>query len=648
MSFLSPLLLLLGAGAAIPLLLHLMRRRTGTRIEFPAARYLLRAEREHSRQVKLRNLLLLVLRVLAIIAIALAAAKPVSRLVPTAAAHAPAVVALVLDNSLSTLAIVGGRSVLDGLKDDAGRVLGRLSVSDRVWLLTADGAVQGGTPTSLRTALSRVRVLGAAGDPPAAVARAAALVSNAAALTAGDAVVGVLTDGQATTWNAPGTPVDVGATRVVVLAPAAAPPPNHAVLEADAQPVRWTPRGAVTGRIGGVADSATYRIDLGGRTLARGTVSAGAGAEPVVSVHAAPSERGWLPGSIELQPDELRADDIRHFAVWIGPPPAIDADSGVGPFVSGALSTLMSTGRAAAGGATRVAVVPADRVNTLPALIVAPSDPVRVGAANRALERAGVPWRFAPLRTGAPERITGLVLNDDTTRADADISVTRRYPLTAYGVAPRDTLVRAGGAPWIVAGPGYVLVALPLDPAATSFPIRASFVPWVDDVLTQQLGAGTGAILHTVPGATVDRPDGVEQLEGPDGVVRNLVGTSLTMPATPGVYFLRRGGVRAGAIVSDGEARESDLRRLPAAGLAGRLKSSVRRGARVYADPPAWVEALLSGNGTRSVLAPLLFVALLALAAESIVARRSSRPDDAGARSGAAGGSGRRAAHKAA
>src|SRR5215831_11823629 len=101
MSFLAPLYLVLAGAVAVPLLLHLMRRRTGARIEFPAARYLARAEKEHSRQLKLRNLLLMLFRVLAIACIALAAARPVSRLVPGGGAHAPAAIAIVLDNSLS-------------------------------------------------------------------------------------------------------------------------------------------------------------------------------------------------------------------------------------------------------------------------------------------------------------------------------------------------------------------------------------------------------------------------------------------------------------------------------------------------------------------------------------------------------------------
>ena len=79
MSFLAPLYLSLVGAIAVPLLIHLWRRKIGSRVEFPAARYLERAEKEHSRTLKIRNLLLMFLRVLALLAIATAAARPVAR-----------------------------------------------------------------------------------------------------------------------------------------------------------------------------------------------------------------------------------------------------------------------------------------------------------------------------------------------------------------------------------------------------------------------------------------------------------------------------------------------------------------------------------------------------------------------------------------
>lgn len=78
MSLLAPLYLLLGAAAVVPLLIHLLRRRIGTRLDFPAARYLARAEQEHSRSLRLRNILLMILRVAIVLFVAVAAARPVA------------------------------------------------------------------------------------------------------------------------------------------------------------------------------------------------------------------------------------------------------------------------------------------------------------------------------------------------------------------------------------------------------------------------------------------------------------------------------------------------------------------------------------------------------------------------------------------
>ena len=119
MSFLEPRYLLLAGAAAVPLLLHLLRRRINVRVEFPAVRYILRAERENSRKMKLRNLLLMLLRILAILFLALAAARPVGRLI--GAGHAPTAIAIVLDNSLSTSTIVEGAPLFRRLCPDACR-----------------------------------------------------------------------------------------------------------------------------------------------------------------------------------------------------------------------------------------------------------------------------------------------------------------------------------------------------------------------------------------------------------------------------------------------------------------------------------------------------------------------------------------------
>ena len=68
---------MLAGAVAIPLFLHLRRRRIENRVDFPAVRYLERAEKDNVRQLKIRNLLLMFLRIATVLAIALAAARPI-------------------------------------------------------------------------------------------------------------------------------------------------------------------------------------------------------------------------------------------------------------------------------------------------------------------------------------------------------------------------------------------------------------------------------------------------------------------------------------------------------------------------------------------------------------------------------------------
>ncbi len=591
--FLSPAWLLAGLAAAIPLFIHLMRRRIGTRIEFPAVRYLARAEREHSRKLRIKNILLMLLRVAAVVLLALAAARPVARV--RGAGHAPTALAIVLDNSLSTSAIVGGRTVLDDLKERARVTASRAGAADRLWLITADGVVFGGGRGAILQAIQRVEPLAGAGQLPAALARAGALVRSA---PLEEREIAVLTDGQSSTWR---EPITTGEARAMVYRSPGAPAANRAVLDASAVPSRWTPRGAVRARIL-TSDSATYRVSLDGRTLARGTVSR----DEEAMVRAAPAERGWVAGSVELEPDELRGDDARHFAVWIGPAPGVSVHPSSGIFAQSAVDALVQAERVAPG--SDVALVSADEATRLPAILLAPTDPVRAGAANRALERLGVPWRF-----GAQQRATSLARGERLT----GVNVHRRFALQPRGATSADTLATSAGEAWIVAGERYVLIASALDPEATDLPVRAAFVPWLGDVISQRLAGESGALLMSTPGARVPRPEQADAIEMVNGETQPLADDSVTAPSRAGAYFLRQGERRVGALVVNAEPDESELARLDAGALAARLRS---RETRVVGTAAEWRQLGFASAPRRPIVGPILVLAMITLLAESVVA----------------------------
>jgi hypothetical protein len=76
LSFLSPWFLLGAIAVAVPILLHLFRRKTEIVIDFPAVRLLRRAPVEQRKRRRLRELILLALRVTALLLLAAAFARP--------------------------------------------------------------------------------------------------------------------------------------------------------------------------------------------------------------------------------------------------------------------------------------------------------------------------------------------------------------------------------------------------------------------------------------------------------------------------------------------------------------------------------------------------------------------------------------------
>jgi len=78
MSFLNPLLLFGALGISLPILAHLINRYQVRHTDWAAMRFLNRSVRVRSRQLRLRDLLLLILRCVALLLLILAVARPVS------------------------------------------------------------------------------------------------------------------------------------------------------------------------------------------------------------------------------------------------------------------------------------------------------------------------------------------------------------------------------------------------------------------------------------------------------------------------------------------------------------------------------------------------------------------------------------------
>ncbi len=606
MIFLQPLALFGLAFALVPPLLHLFQRRRPPEVEFPAARYLRQTEREARRNIRLRHVVLLLLRVAAVALLVLAAARPV---VPArlGGLHAPTALALVFDHSLSSGAVVGGRRVVDDLAQRARETLREARDADALWLLGADGLARRGTPAELTAALAALRPEARRLDLVAAVARAARLVRGAGYARA---EVHVLSDLQRSALGEdPGRSADSAAAGLPVLVyhPAGDPPSNRGVADARADPGTWVlGSGSVSGRVGGgpapVPPRATVTVTLGGREVARAV--AGPGEAFAARVVAPPP--GWYAGVVELEPDELRADDRRWFAVRVAAPAAVSVQPGadLGRFVGDALAVLAAGGQVRPGaGAVRLGETAA----TEGGVVFPPHDPLQLGAANRALDLSGAGWRFGALA----ERADTVVAPDLPGFGGA--RVLHRYRLEPSGARRRSAvLARVGGEPWLVRTGRTVVVASRFVPEETDLPLRAGFVPAMA-TLVGRIARGEDGIVVAAPGDPVALPEDVTAV----GADARAPGAAATAPVEPGVFPLLAGRDTVGALVVVPDPRESDLTRASDAEVA-RAFPGAR--VRVVGSARAYAAERFAGAG-RSDLAPwLLVAALLALLVEPLVA----------------------------
>jgi len=137
-SFLNPLILIGLAAAFVPLLIHLFTRRRLKMVEFSSVWFLKDLEKTRLRQVKLKNLLLLLIRTLILILIVLAFARPAlkGQLAGLGKAAASSVVIL-MDDSYSMATQTSQGSLFELAQKKGLEILNQLSSQDECAIIYA-------------------------------------------------------------------------------------------------------------------------------------------------------------------------------------------------------------------------------------------------------------------------------------------------------------------------------------------------------------------------------------------------------------------------------------------------------------------------------------------------------------------------------
>lgn len=638
MGALNPFFLLAGLAIGVPIYLHLFQRHQTRRLSFPALRYLERTEREHARQIRFRQLLLLLARVTALLFVVGAGARLF--FAGQGGAHAPTAVVVILDNSMSSGLVVGDVRVLDELEAVAARTFDAASDEDRFWLIRAGEpwlpAIPGGV-TDARRAVEETEPSEAAGDLTAAVERAVGLL-EASGMEHRE--IHLLSDLQTSSFSLPGT-APAASIPVVVWTGHRASAINRAlasVVVGGGLPPLEGQRATVTVAAidaGSAEDTAHVPVRLVLNERIRGAATLPPGAQTTISMP--PSGSGWIQGYADADPDDLRADDRRFFAFRSRPAPTVAVGGAPGVFVAEALAVLETAGRVRTTAPELANLLVASngvgldrRAAGGSAVVLPEADPTLLPALNRRLSDAGIPWRFEA-REGTGEAVLdGRVLPEPlegvTARAWFDLALTGDPP------APTRTLAEVYGRPWAVEGTDaggrpYLIVASPLDAEATTLPVSTGMLRFVDWIASEWAGSG-GATTDFETGATIPAPAGATHVRFPSGDVREIDGTRMVRgTGRAGFYTFTAADTTISIVALNPPRGESDLTSPPEDVFAAALGDDVVTASR----PGGWDRSVFRSRRGPEVWWPLLLAVLVLLAAESLMAT-----------SGAAGASKRR------
>ncbi len=654
MTVLTPLFLVGLAALAIPILLHLLRRRERRTLVFPALRYLKRTTQEHARIVRLRQLLLLALRLAAVSLIALAGARLVLPL--GGSDDPPAGLAIVVDNGLTSATVVGEGRVLDSLTFRALQALDRTGPRDQVWVVPAGSPSQPAIPLSPEQARREIEFLNPTHVTPSlysVLGRAGALLEAAAPNLRETVIVSDLRP-EALEPVRPGESGARVRSDRVVIAPAPAPPPPNRGIGGLLVSGGLTPRAGELGEIevtivGADVGGSTVRGYVDGRLI--GTVSAALDGTAVLPLPPLPA--GWIRGRVEVEPDGLRGDDVLYFAFRAIPPPVVQVLGPIAPFLDEALSVLDEAGRVQLiqDGLATVQVMSTgstDRPSPdATVIVVPPNEEALLTSLNQELNQLQSGWRLEAAPSGAGSGVEllldgGLLIDFLPSRA----TVRRAYTIQPDSPEAQfsELLSLSDGRPWVVesvsSGRSVIVVASPMTIEATDLPASASMLPLVELLTSRSVDSMAETRVHA--GQPFSFPDGAASVGLPDGTRRALLGQgAFHETELAGIYEILDADDQILSLVAVNPISPASAQGVTAAEAASRLRAGWSE---VTAGEP-WPQSVLLDRRGREVAQPLLMALLLLLFGECWLAsvdRQSVRQSEEH-QAGGAGAGGRNA-----
>ena len=327
MTFLNPLVLFGLAAAALPLLIHLFNLRQPQQVDFSSLQFLKELEERTMQRVRVKQWLLLALRMLAIACLVLAFARPtLTGQMAGTVGQASTSWGVVIDNSLSMTMRDGQGGYLDQAKTLAADVLAAAEPDDEVFLFSTSQPDAADPP--YRTISAAQQAVDDLDAEPGTSSLARSIAQAADALdeaTHPNRQLYVFSDLQQSTLVdsiATDLPEDVGVTLVPV---GERTHDNVAVTEVEVAS-RIVEAGQPVDIEATLVNYGTDPLEdyvasvyLAGDRVAQSTATLEPGLETTVTFTATPpaEHTGWLDGTVEVEESAFEHDDARHFTLQV-------------------------------------------------------------------------------------------------------------------------------------------------------------------------------------------------------------------------------------------------------------------------------------------------------------------------------------------
>jgi len=142
LTFLNSGILFLTSAILIPLLIYLFAKRKPHKVVFSSIKFIKESQKKQKRRINIKNILLLIIRMLIILLTVLAISRPSLRapFLSPGKKHPPTAVVMIIDNSYSMDYLVDTQTDLEKGKEIATRINSLLSENDVTSVLTLDKA----------------------------------------------------------------------------------------------------------------------------------------------------------------------------------------------------------------------------------------------------------------------------------------------------------------------------------------------------------------------------------------------------------------------------------------------------------------------------------------------------------------------------